>query len=462
MLRTTFVLLILIPGLAAALFSRFAALLLYVWFAMFRPLEWLWVDVSRFRPSLVIGVMLVGPCLATGVLPALAHPLALASLSFLGVNVFALLDAVRPDVGWEWLGYLARIVVVSLLIAPLAATPNRLLVVVGVLAGSFLFHSAKAGLASILRGGTTYYEGLAGAFSDNNGYAVGTAMAMFLLIAVAQSIRWRVVRWGLLAAAGPLSAMTVVSLFSRSGFLAMTAGLAAFIALQRSWRTLGLAIVLVGAAVAYLPMPTGYANRLTFITNYDTTATADESAAGRLHFWRVAVDMVKARPLGVGMSNFEHTYDFFDSSNGRYGSSRSVHNTLLQVLAESGVAGFAFYALLLIAAVIALFRVRKRAQNAALSQDLRRLYFTLSNGMLASMVAFLIGGAFISMALNDMTWLTIGAVIAIDRLSHASEQAVSEGCAPAPDAARPPTSRIDQNTAGFRATRLQPWPESST
>ena len=459
MLRATFVLLILVPGLAAAIFSRFAALLLYVWFAMFRPQEWMWVDISGYRPSLVVGVMLVVPCLATGVFPAVSHPLGLGSLLFLGVNVLPVLDAVRPDVAWEWLGYLARLVVVSLLVAPLAATPTRLLTLVSVLAGSLLFHSAKAGLASILSGGTTYYAGLAGAFSDNNGYAVGTAMAMFLLIAVAQNIRWRFARWGLFAAAGPLSAMTVVSLFSRSGILAMTTGLAVFVALQRSWRALLLTAVLVSAAVAYLPIPTGYANRLAFIIDYDTTTTADESAAGRLHFWGVAVDMAKARPLGVGLRNFEHTYDFFDSSNGRYGRGRAVHSTLLQVLTESGVAGFALYGFLLAATLRTLFRIRARGRNVALSPDLRRLCFTLANGMLASMAAFLIGGAFISMALNDLTWLTIGAAIATDRLSRAQEQLVSEASTP-PDGEglRAPA----HNAPTLLETHVQPWPKSST
>lgn len=455
MLRTVFVLLILVPGLTAAIFSRFAALLLYVWFAMFRPQEWLWVDVSRFRPSLVIGAMLVGPCLATGVFPVVAHPLGLGSLLFLGVNVFPQLGAIRPDVGWEWLGYLTRLVVVSLLVAPLAATPTRLLAVVGVLAGSFLFHSAKAGLASILSGGTTYYAGLAGAFSDNNGYAVGTAMAMFLLIGVAQNIRWRLARWSLLAAAGPLSAMTVISLFSRSGFLAMATGLATFVALQRSWRTL-LLVLLVSATLAYLPIPTGYADRLAFISDYDTTTTADESAMGRLHFWGVAVDMVKARPLGVGLRNFEYTYDFFDSSNGRYGSGRAVHNTLLQVLAESGVTGFALYCFLLIAALRALFRVRARARNVALSPDLRHLYFTLANGMLASMAAFLIGGTFISMALNDLTWLTLGAVIGIDRLSRGTEQPAWEASSPPDGEALPTPAGRAHDAPTLPKTHLQP------
>jgi hypothetical protein len=36
---------------------------------------------------------------------------------------------------------------------------------------------------------------------------------------------------------------------------------------------------------------------------------------------------------------------------------------------------------------------------------------------MVSMVAFLVGGAFISLSLNDLTWLTFALVSALDRLS---------------------------------------------
>jgi hypothetical protein len=47
MLRSLFVLAIHVPGLVAALHSRFASLLLYLWFALFRRHERLWIDVAR-------------------------------------------------------------------------------------------------------------------------------------------------------------------------------------------------------------------------------------------------------------------------------------------------------------------------------------------------------------------------------------------------------------------------------
>ena len=46
MLRTLFVAVIFFPWFFRAIRSRFDALLLYMWFAFFRPQDWIWIDIS--------------------------------------------------------------------------------------------------------------------------------------------------------------------------------------------------------------------------------------------------------------------------------------------------------------------------------------------------------------------------------------------------------------------------------
>src|SRR6185295_14095726 len=55
MLRTLLVLSILVPGFFLALKDRFNALLLYLWYAFFRPQDWMYLDISALKPSLVLG-----------------------------------------------------------------------------------------------------------------------------------------------------------------------------------------------------------------------------------------------------------------------------------------------------------------------------------------------------------------------------------------------------------------------
>ena len=65
----------------------------------------------------------------------------------------------------------------------------------------------------------------------------------------------------------------------------------------------------------------------------------DDSAIGRIHFWKVAFEMAKDNPLGIGLWGFESAYDKYDSSGGRFGQKRSVHNSYLEVLTEAGWMG---------------------------------------------------------------------------------------------------------------------------
>jgi O-antigen ligase len=256
---------------------------------------------------------------------------------------------------------------------------------------------------------------VSGAFIDNNAYAIGTAMAMFLFFGVALAVPWRAARWAMVAGAS-LGAMTVVSLFSRGGLLALAAGTVTFIALQRRVLGIVIGVLLVVGAVIYLPRPQGYEERISPLTG-ETAISQDLSVESRLHFWRTALDMAMARPFGVGLWNYAEAYDRFDSSHGAYGPKRAVHNSPLQMLAETGFAGFAGYMFLLGWSVRILFKVRARGKDMTLPADERAVSSHVANGAIASTVAFFIGGSTISLALNDLTWFTFGAVIALDRMS---------------------------------------------
>ena len=66
----------------------------------------------------------------------------------------------------------------------------------------------------------------------------------------------------------------------------------------------------------------------------------DDSQAGRLHFWEVAVTMANDRPLvGVGHRGYERSYNRYDFSKGSYGTDRAVHSSWFGVLAELGYPG---------------------------------------------------------------------------------------------------------------------------
>src|SRR5207248_3395969 len=140
--------------------------------------------------------VLVVPCFLTGILPHLRHPLRSCAMAFFVIALLGAPFAADPQVTCDWVDYLGRLLLLSLLAMRLIMTRERLLVTTAVIAASFGFHTAKAGLAFLLSGGIHFSAGLSGSFSDNNGYALATAMIIFLLIGSAQNSGVRWLRYG--------------------------------------------------------------------------------------------------------------------------------------------------------------------------------------------------------------------------------------------------------------------------
>lgn len=423
MLRSLFVLAIFVPGFIAALGDRFAALLMYLWFALFRPQDWLWVDVTGLRLSLVLGIVLVVPAFLTGILPNISHSLTIGMALFLASSLLAQIGAVDPALGWHWIDFTGRLLLTCMLLVTLVVSPRRLLLVIAVIAASLGFHAAKAGLAWLLGGGDTRFaDGFAGSFVDSNGYALGAVMIMPLLLTVAQNMSvlhdGPALPWLRRAfyAAIPLCGFMILGTYSRGGFVALSAAALTYVLLQRR-RFVAIAVGLAMAALALVvvPIPESYVKRIETIRTYDEIG--ETSALSRRHFWRVGVQMGLSRPFGVGLRQYEEAYNKYDFSDGRFGTHRAVHSSHVQVFAELGAFGAAIWIAMFARSFFICMRVRRQSRRAELDPATQRLLFTVANGLITSMVGFLIGGAFLSAALNDITWLTFACVAALDRIS---------------------------------------------
>ena len=418
MLRTLFILSILVPGFYLSLRSRYFALLMYLWFALFRPQDWLWIDITNLRLSLVLGFILIVPALPAGLFPNITNPLSVGMLSFLFCSLVTQSVAVAPAIGWTWIDFMTRLLLSCMMIMTLAKTPQRLAGVVAVIGGSLAFHASKAGLAFMLGGGR-FADGLAGAFIDNNGYALGTVMVMPLVVAAAQNVdliydgRWRkwIQRGAFLAV--PFCMLAVIGTYSRGGFVALAAISLCFVLLQRrpAFAVSGLVAAVV-VVLLLVPIPQAYLDRLQTIQTYKETG--EESALGRTHFWAVALRMVEANPIGIGLRQYEQAYDRYDFSRGHYGSHRAVHSSHMQVLSELGYPGALVWLGMFAYAAFACLRVRRRSRDPGLDERTSRFLWTTANGLLISMFGFLVGGSFLSLALNEITWLTFGMVGALE------------------------------------------------
>ena len=419
MLRTLLVATLFLYILYRSFGSPFAALLGYVWFALFRPQEWVWVDISALRLSLVLGSVLLIGCFMKKTAPNLSHPVSKGILAFLLTALVAQANAVNQPLGWQWLDYFARLATVCLLLISLVNTERRFFLLIFTIASSFGFHISKAGLASLLGGGVRFSDGLAGAFVDNNGYAIAGAMIIPLLIATASQMPAEVpfrkaIVWGYRAAV-PLAAYAVISTFSRAGLLTLITVVLTYVMFQENRGKL-LCLLFAAAVVVlpFVPMPEGYTQRMQTITTYEEEN--ETSALSRLHFWSVAWKMAQENPLGVGLVNFAPNYNRYDDTQGLYGENRVVHNSHLQTLTENGFLGFGIWVSLFLMSFSRCLRIRRSCLANEPESEKSIFFNQMSVSLIVSMFGFIIGGTFISMSLNDLTWLLFGAVAALDRL----------------------------------------------
>ncbi|HEY6357860.1 MAG TPA: hypothetical protein VIX35_06425, partial [Vicinamibacterales bacterium] len=112
---------------------------------------------------------------------------------------------------------------------------------------------------------------------------------------------------------------------------------------------------------------------------------------------------------------------------------------------ELGYPGLLIWVALFSYAFWVAFRVKRRGRVATLTPSVAHLFRTAPVALVASMSGFLVGGSFISAALNDLTWVTFALLAALDQISA---QAVLEQGDAASPRYKPPVRQGRQSTPG--------------
>jgi len=107
------------------------------------------------------------------------------------------------------------------------------------------------------------------------------------------------------------------------------------------------------------------------LTRFIDSVNTDDPTTGRVHFWSVTLEIIKAHPwVGTGLGAFGVIYTHYDSRNGLY-RLEQAHNDYLQIISDTGFLG----ALLAFCFVILLFRYAYRRTK---SRDVFRRGVALS------------------------------------------------------------------------------------
>jgi putative inorganic carbon (hco3(-)) transporter len=439
-LRTIFVGLLIAIGSLFAMRDAFYALLFYIWVAYFRPEAWVWFDfVTRMNLSFVAGLILVGTAVLYGTRFRLTFRTSLLFV-FLIHNVISGVFSVHASAIVLPLESYAKTIIVAYMIISLVTTQERIRATMIVMALSLGFEAVKQGWAQLLTNPGGINTNAVKFLGDNNAVAVGMLMLVPIVLALADtaSRRWERYAYYFMAVG---IAYRAIATYSRGGFL--TAGT---IALVLAWRSRRRVATLAGVAVIGLvvlsAMPQSFWDRMsTVAAQPDDEEGRDRSAAGRLHFWRVATVMATEHPmLGVGHSAYNASYDAYDFSDGYYGSGRSVHSSWFGILAELGFTGLVLAGLNFWLALVSCWRVRRMVRNGECRPDM----LALATALEASVIAFAVGGAFVPMQYNEMAWHLVALTVALSAVAANQRAEMSL------------ESRSPQSAAQLQSLRLSP------
>lgn len=299
------------------------------------------------------------------------------------------------DVGnnYEQWSKVAKIFFMTFVALSLLHSKHHIMTFSWVTVGALALLAAKGGLFTVLTGGGHRVWGPSGSFiADNNHFALATIVAVPMLHFLQLQLRTRWHRY-LMSVVMLLCVAAALGSQSRGAFLALGATGAMF--WWRSSRKGAIGALLALIVLFMLPMmPAEWWERMHTIKDYQQ----DASAIGRINAWLVAIEVAKSNFFGGGMS---YQYPTYFQLYGVYETTvRAAHSIYFQILGNHGFVGLLFYLMIWITTYRAAGRLRREAKN----DEKTRWAGELGAMAQVSLVAFAVGGAFLSMPYFDLPY----------------------------------------------------------
>jgi probable O-glycosylation ligase (exosortase A-associated) len=237
-------------------------------------------------------------------------------------------------------------------------------------------------------------------YAGNNEFAVATAMAIPLLALWYREADSKALRWivAILIALGFASAL---SSWSRGGLLSISVvALLLVWHSRRKWLAIPLLLMVVGLAVVGLSDE--------WVARMQTMAAPEleASAATRLELWRLGWDYAMQHPwFGGGFGGWIYL-------TLPVGASRAWHSAYIEIVAEHGFPGLVLWGSLVFGSAVSLSVLiarNRRWQLPGLTDQAAMLR--------ASLAAYLVGAAFLSIAYWELLYLLLACAILLSRFA---------------------------------------------
>jgi O-antigen ligase len=242
---------------------------------------------------------------------------------------------------------------------------------------------------------------LYGGSGDPNFSAVGYLAGIILAAGLLASARRPPARLALLGALAVLAA-GLAATQSRGALVGAAAAIVAALALYPRRRARVLAVVAAATAVVALV--------LSAVPGAERILVGEQTREPRADIWLVAWRVASDHPLaGVGLDNFSRASAGYIREPGslQYGElfvDRPVvaHNTFLQLLADTGIAGVLLFAAFVLGCLAAAVRAARR-----LDAQRRPALASCARAVAVAIVAVVAASLFLSNAPDPRTWLLL-------------------------------------------------------
>jgi len=276
------------------------------------------------------------------------------------------------------------------------------------------YFATKGGVFTLLTGGAFRVYGPPGSFvEENNALAIATLMIIPLLVYLRSTLTRK---WAKQAALFSIISMSfsVIGSQSRGAFLAiLVVGGYFWLQSKRKFST-GFMIVLFVGLLALL-LPESWYERMNTISTFDK----DASAMGRIHAWTMAYNVANQNLFGGGLNLWTNaTYsNYLEGFSSFRQASFVAHSIYFSILGEHGWFGLFLYLLIYAIGWSYCKSLVKHCDGQAHIQWIADLARMLKVGLLA----YLAGGAFLSLSYFDLPWHFLAIIILLKEIAKNSE-----------------------------------------
>lgn len=312
--------------------------------------------------------------------------------------------AYHPDDALEQFIKVIKIQLVTFLTLMLIANIDQLRKLIWVIVFSIGFFSVKGGVYTILTGGSGRVWGPPGGFiEENNALAVAVLMVIPLMVYLYRVNQKFWIKNSLLVAI-TLSSLTVLGSQSRGALISIVVvGLFFWLKSRVKIQTGVLLVIFTVFFVSF--MPESWHDRMQTIENYEQ----DTSAMSRINSWQYSINAANDNFLGLGFESWSRETFYIYAPDPT--DVHSAHSIYLGVAADHGWVGLFMFGLIFFMAWKKLKKIIKETSD---NKELLE-YNILAKMLQVGLIAYLAGGAFLSLSYFDLPWHFISFVVLLNQ-----------------------------------------------